>query len=567
MFSSIFFDHYKSFSSEETIELTNLKHVNVIIGKNNSGKSSVLDIINAASDVTYFEDNKERFGNIGAEFIVQPEYLLLFKDYSRIGHLVNPYDFAKNEMVGKPFRVDLNSQKRAYDNNSTFDYKYSLNQKETVFKSDIFDVQYSDATSNLFNKVALKILTLNNIIFRRLSAERNISPENETQNEELDIDGVGASNLVRKFLNFSEYDETIIETHLLNALNKIMVPEAEFENIRVQEIEKGGDLLWEIFLQEKGCGRFPLSHSGSGLKTIILLLLNLLVIPKTNAYNGKKIIFGFEEIENNLHPALQRKVFEYIYEYAVNKDTYIFLTTHSHIAINTFYEKVEAQIYHIFKKNNVSTINTIDNYIDEQTVLEDLEIRASDLLQSNGIIWVEGPSDRIYIKRWLEVLCDCKYSEGKHYQFLYYGGKLLSHYTAHETDELIGILTTNRNAIIVIDSDKKTQQTPINPTKKRIVQEFNEYKMLSWITKGKEIENYLPASAIAECLGKTVHKQCTQFQRFPEYIKRYYSNFTSKKVAFANEIKMCINKENSSVILDLDKQIKKIYHQIQIWNK
>ena len=33
-------------------------------------------------------------------------------------------------------------------------------------------------------------------------------------------------------------------------------------------------------------------------------------------------------------------------------------------------------------------------------MLNDLDVRASDLLQSNGIIWVEGPSDRIYIKRW-----------------------------------------------------------------------------------------------------------------------------------------------------------------------
>ena len=32
-------------------------------------------------------------------------------------------------------------------------------------------------------------------------------------------------------------------------------------------------------------------------------------------------------------------------------------------------------------------------------VLSNLGIRASELLQSNGVIWVEGPSDRVYIKR------------------------------------------------------------------------------------------------------------------------------------------------------------------------
>ena len=36
-----------------------------------------------------------------------------------------------------------------------------------------------------------------------------------------------------------------------------------------------------------------------------------------------------------------------------------------------------------------------DNY----DVLDDLGAKASDIFQSNGIIWVEGPSDRIYIKK------------------------------------------------------------------------------------------------------------------------------------------------------------------------
>lgn len=59
-----------------------------------------------------------------------------------------------------------------------------------------------------------------------------------------------------------------------------------------------------------------------------------------------------------------------------------------------------------------------------------MDVKASDILQSNGIIWVEGPSDRIYLKRWLELFTPNEYEEGKHYQFLYYGGRLLSQYNA-----------------------------------------------------------------------------------------------------------------------------------------
>ena len=40
----------------------------------------------------------------------------------------------------------------------------------------------------------------------------------------------------------------------------------------------------------------------------------------------------------------------------------------------------------------------VDTYRDSCHILDDLEARASDLLQANGIVWVEGPSDRIYFK-------------------------------------------------------------------------------------------------------------------------------------------------------------------------
>lgn len=43
-------------------------------------------------------------------------------------------------------------------------------------------------------------------------------------------------------------------------------------------------------------------------------------------------------------------------------------------------------------------------------LLNDLDIRVSDLVQTNRIIWVEEPSDRIYVKRWLQ-LAGMKFEE------------------------------------------------------------------------------------------------------------------------------------------------------------
>ena len=46
-------------------------------------------------------------------------------------------------------------------------------------------------------------------------------------------------------------------------------------------------------------------------------------------------------------------------------------------------------------------------------LVDDLGIKASDILQSNGIIWVEGPSDRIYINKFRTYLHKNIYTQRK----------------------------------------------------------------------------------------------------------------------------------------------------------
>ena len=146
----------------------------------------------------------------------------------------------------------------------------------------------------------------------------------------------------------------------------------------------------------------------------------------------------------------------------------------------------------MIKDGKASIVKQIENYLDKADILDDLDVKASDLLQANGIIWVEGPSDRIYIKRWLEVFGGNDVQEGRDYQFAYYGGRLLSHYSVEEdAKDLINILLINRNSAIVIDSDKRSHATSLNATKKRVISEFQEKKLFAWVTKGKEIENYV----------------------------------------------------------------------------
>lgn len=328
MYTGIQFSGYKLFCEENIIEFDKITNLNVIIGKNNSGKSSLLDVIEMAYDEASFIKQKRQIGSIRVNIPMTRDMVQgIFSGYSGIG-VWNATNYWE-KVGGKNVLIELGGTKNSKNPSG---YR-AINTDDIPMANQ----SYFQRGLNVFDREK------KNYIFRRLSAERNVVPEKE-RDLELSSTGEGASNLVRVFLNDSTYDEWVIEGMLLNALNKIMYPEAEFESIRIQQTKISGEDVWEIYLKEKGRERVPLSKSGSGIKTIILVLLNLIVVPLQSQNIGKIIVYGFEELENNLHPAMQRKLFDYIYEFAVEKDIYVFITTHSHVAINTFFDKEKACI-------------------------------------------------------------------------------------------------------------------------------------------------------------------------------------------------------------------------------
>ena len=82
------------------------------------------------------------------------------------------------------------------------------------------------------------------------------------------------------------------------------------------------------------------------------------------------------------------------------------VTTHSNVAIDLFGNCPDAQILKVCNDGYKSTVETVMTDEAKRNLLDDLGVKASDLLQANCAIWVEGPSDRIYIKKWLEIFND-----------------------------------------------------------------------------------------------------------------------------------------------------------------
>jgi len=412
--------------------------------------------------------------------------------------------------------------------------------------------------------------------FKRLRAERDIKSEGDFPID-VNEEGDGATYIIQNYITRKGLRTNLVKDKLLNELNKITRPDSNFSGIDVQRDDNN---KWEIYLEEATKGPVALSRSGSGLKTIILLLIYTILIPDKEDKKLSDYIFAFEELENNLHPSLQRRLLLYLRDTAVREHTHIFLTTHSNVVIDLFSNDPNAQIYHITHDGDKAFSNPVMTYPEKSWILDDLDIRASDLLQSNGVIWVEGPSDRLYINRWIELWSeDIKLREGAHYQCIFYGGRLLSHLSAETSEDdrqdLINILSTNRNSAILIDSDKKYRSDKINSTKRRICEEIKTIDGICWITKGKEIENYIPKSAIdslAEFYGTNVENKLELYGVFDEYLKQIdpgkkgRKKFPRDKVSFAQEIRPYLNKENCESIMDLDSRMNELVARIKRWN-
>jgi hypothetical protein len=99
---------------------------------------------------------------------------------------------------------------------------------------------------------------------------------------------------------------------------------------------------------------------------------------------------------------------------------------------------------------------------------------------------------------------------------MFYGGRLASHLSGEYKDEnaeggdLIELRSLNCNSVIVIDSDKENSRSSINETKKRLDAQFNTGPGFSWITHGREIENYLDYECLMECI-REIHPSAKEF--------------------------------------------------------
>lgn len=561
MIKSLKVANYKNIG-DSFIGFDNLEKFNILIGRNNIGKSTLLEFLNTFNHI-YNNRLIDKYLIMDLEISVKIDSVPrdIFENGTYDTDIGDYATYGQN-LLGKTIvyhfkRLDASCHIKRI--NQIFYKPYGEN---------ILRASEENLLKKLGNEILRTFIDEHKVI--RLDADRNLLPEDDEDTIAVKTNGEGATNLIKTYLHNSEYKFDIVEKEILLALNEIVAPDEHFQRIMCQQITYQDSRKWEIMLINEN-GNIPLSNSGSGLRTILLVLIKLFL----EAESSRKNIFVFEELENNLHPTIQRNLFNYLYNWSIEKNDIFFITTHSNIPINMFGNMPSISITHLKKdrSNNELKTESAFSFSSNCDILNDIGVKASDILQSNGIIWVEGPSDRVYINKWIELASDGILKENTHYQILFYGGRLLAHLSGktryEDESELINLFLANRNSILVMDSDKKNQNSKINQTKKRIQKEFKDSGSFVWVTKGREIENYLSQRVINIEYG--INKQIERYQNIGEFLNdtqksskfgdNYIHNKYKKSVALVSHMKY-----EDLNILDLEDKINQIVKKIKDWN-
>jgi putative ATP-dependent endonuclease of OLD family len=545
--------NYDCFQKDDWIVFDNNVLFTVVIGRNNAGKTFFTKLLEKAftkndnhpAPFTYEDETPKIRANVTIEDDdLLPTFSKNGRSFLNYG-VYSPTDFERAEQLLNGKRMIITFSSDGTMISSAF--------VDGAPNDQLIEMKIDNFGENLKTKLIKSLLVTK---FVRINSERDIGPEKENEKAELEPNGDGATSII-EFILHNEYGkDRLITNDLLRSLNNILGVDGGFSEISAKR--KNG--VYQIFLLESGKDEsLPLSQLGSGIKTIVHVLLTLL----TNT-TEKNTVFCFEELENSLHPSLQRNLFDYLYTYSEEHKQKIIVTTHSSVPLNIVLGKENTQVIHITKTNNVSHAETITDFSSSKNVLDDLGIKASDILQTNGIIWVEGPSDRAYIEKWLS-LFGCKYKEGVHYSYLYTGGKNLANYSASEDqDKLIKMLLVNRNAILVSDRDEADGSTPLDGFKQRIVKELTSKGLHCWVTDGREIENYLKDETVKKLYPEYSGTK-GEYDDFGSAISNVYKSFEDNKKHFAERITEKMKTEDLD-ILKLKTRIKNLNDLIEVWN-
>lgn len=452
---SILIDNFENYFLEENTSLSPLKclpftnKINIFIGTNNSGKSKFMRKLLEKNSFTFLDE-------------------ILLNKYNGG---INEYNIStrRNDVQFLNRNNDLHQQisvlKNRYHYFSKFNYSSLLSSKENL------------------NYIYIPTLRCAHSLFQQIN-EEVVGSEDYIKIED-DI----FLHTLKKNYKLGKHVEVFTGIHLykdiLNTRNSKKETRLKFENFErfigkyffdqkvvdiIAEFDKDANRknintkeIISIHIEGEKHSR-DLHHLGDGIQALIILMYKIFMADN-DAY-----IF-IDEPEINLHPGMQRLFLEQITSNPdlVDKNHTYFISTHSNHFLDLTLEEEDISIYSFRtnisedgeKRLIIKNVNRGDNEI-----LRNIGVNNSSVFMANCSIWVEGISDRLYLRSFLKSYCDHSKinfpKEDIDFAFFEYAGSNLDHYffdddiEENEEDKIlhnIRAMSLSNKIFLIADSD------------------------------------------------------------------------------------------------------------------
>ncbi len=547
--NSIYIKNYRGFKDEQELSLSENGHITFLIGCNNTGKSLITRLLSLLP--RSLEKSKKANNNYKLSEVDDTDFYMFDTNQEiKVCFDVNKEYIEENKNIFenkdeyitwiKKFKLVLLNINIIKVNN-TFEMELFVSENKNKIKADSIDelkinYQMEEIDIKVISKVLYTEIIKNILVFDSIRSFDRVGYSNRLSGSEI-IEWLKTSGDQG---NKQRCKQKVLEW-IKNEFN-LEAPLSVESSINKNELSFVFD----------GQLKLDSSEVGTGYTMLYILLMEI-------CRNNKRLII-IDEIESHLQPGIIRVLMNIIQE----QDSIQFIvSTHSSTVIGA--AKVNDYIYKFYKIGSECKLEgffrTYENGSKSAKILRDvynsLGIMPGNVLLSNCVVWVEGPSEVFWIRAWIrEYLKYLKKNnkklrivEGLHYSILMTGGSNISHLSFEEEemeissieeDYLLKVLKVNPNPFVIIDSDNMKKGNEKYNRMIRIAKELNSQNKLNdklkdkvlsvediedkiykipnfWIMEGKELENYC----------------------HPDLLKRFYTNRAEQKASKIKGVDTC----------------------------
>lgn len=324
-----------NFRGVKSAEIEGLNRFSLLVGRNNSGKTSVLESIFLSVGISnhLLPININLFRNLGqteAEDFKFIFYQLDFNNTISIESKFSNSSMLRNLTITPKSNSDSRSEIKKSENDISSISHDTTSEVQNIHGINIdFSVTEKDETKKFLNQVFFEGNEF------RLSADKN-PYKNEVKGVFVNSGNINTPNLDKKL-------ETLIVNRkhegIVSVLNKI--------DQRIKDISLGTGGM--IYLDIEGVKKLvPLNVSGDGIRRSLSLLVNIA--------NSKDGIVLIDELENGLHFETRLIILKAIIEATKTFNVQVIATTHSYELLEQL-SKLVNENENLNYKNEISAIS------------------------------------------------------------------------------------------------------------------------------------------------------------------------------------------------------------------